>query len=60
MSVTASTPDTISVGGVYQARVTAVDPVIDAASSMFRLRLELPNPNHQIPAGLNCRVRFQD
>lgn len=48
------------VGGAYEARVTAVDPVIDAASGMFRVRLELPNPAYRIPAGLSCRVRFRE
>jgi RND family efflux transporter MFP subunit len=46
------------VGGVYEARITTVDRVIDAASGTFRVRLELPNPDYAIPAGLSCRVRF--
>jgi hypothetical protein len=46
------------VGGSYPATVLVVDPVIDAASGTFGVRLELPNPDHALPAGLNCRVRF--
>jgi membrane fusion protein (multidrug efflux system) len=42
----------------YKARVVAVDPIIDAASRTFAVRLQLPNPRNEIPAGINCRVRF--
>lgn len=44
--------------GPYEATVTVVDPVVDAASGTFGVRLELPNPDHRIPAGLKCRVRL--
>jgi hypothetical protein len=47
------------VGGVYEARVTVVDRVIDAASGMFGVRLELPNPSYHLPAGLKCQVHFR-
>jgi RND family efflux transporter MFP subunit len=40
------------------AKVIVVDRVIDAASNSFRVRLELPNPNHQLPPGLRCKVDF--
>lgn len=46
------------VGGSYEAEVTVVDKVLDAASNTFRVRLELPNPDHQLPAGLRARVRL--
>jgi len=46
------------VGGRYAARVTVVDQVFDAASGTIGVRLELPNPNYALPAGLKCRVRF--
>jgi RND family efflux transporter MFP subunit len=42
----------------YQARVTLVDQLIDAASGTFRVRLALDNPGNRIPAGLGCRVNF--
>jgi RND family efflux transporter MFP subunit len=44
---------------MYEARVKTIDRVVDAASGMFGVRLELPNPNYQMPAGLKCQVRFQ-
>jgi len=46
------------VGGRYDALVTVVDQVFDAASGTIGVRLELPNPNYALPAGLKCRVRF--
>lgn len=44
--------------GKYFARVIIVDRVIDAASGTFGVRLELPNPEFHLPAGLKCRVIF--
>jgi len=44
--------------GQQIATVTIVDKVIDAASSTFGVRLELPNAEQQIPSGLRCLVRF--
>lgn len=44
------------VGGSYEAEVSVVDKVLDAASNTFRVRLELPNPGNQLPAGLRARV----
>jgi RND family efflux transporter MFP subunit len=46
------------VGGAYSAKVTVVDPVVDAASGTFGVRLELPNPEGKLPAGLKCKVRL--
>jgi RND family efflux transporter MFP subunit len=46
------------VGGVYPARVVVVDRVVDAASGTFGVRLELPNREYRLPAGLKCKVRF--
>lgn len=40
------------------AKVVLVDAIIDAASNTFRVRLELPNPDHRIPAGLRCKADF--
>jgi RND family efflux transporter MFP subunit len=47
------------IDGRYGARVTVVDPVVDAASATFGVRLELANPDHLIPAGVKCRVQFR-
>ena len=38
------------------AKVTLVDKVIDGASNTFRIRLELPNPDMSLPAGLRCKA----
>jgi len=47
------------VRGNFRAKVVLIDRLIDAASGTFRIRLELPNPGHKIPAGIRCRVRFR-
>jgi RND family efflux transporter MFP subunit len=46
-------------GGSYLATVTVVDRVIDAASGMFGVRLDLPNPDFLLPAGLKCKAAFE-
>jgi multidrug efflux pump subunit AcrA (membrane-fusion protein) len=38
--------------------VVVVDKVVDAASGTLGVRLELPNPDNKIPAGIKCRVTF--
>jgi len=48
------------IGGHYQAQVEVVDPVIDAASNTFGVRLILPNPGGRIPAGLRCSVHWPE
>jgi len=45
--------------GEQTATVTIVDKLIDAASSTFGVRLELPNAEQQMPSGLRCLVRFE-
>jgi len=45
--------------GEQVATVTIVDKLIDAASSTFGVRLELPNADQQMPSGLRCLVRFE-
>lgn len=44
--------------GSWRATVKVVDRVVDSASGSFGVRLELPNPAGEIPAGVKCRVRF--
>jgi RND family efflux transporter MFP subunit len=44
--------------GTYQATVVVVDQVIDAASGTLGVRLQLPNPENKIPAGIKCSVVF--
>ena len=45
-------------GGRFSARVSVVDPVMDAASGTFGVRLALPNADMALPAGIRCSVRF--
>lgn len=49
-----------AVSGEYESTVSVVDPVLDAASGTFRVRLELPNPDYKLTSGLKCAVRFLD
>jgi len=44
---------------VHVGRVTVVNPVADSASGTFGVRLEMPNPDNALPAGLGCTVDFQ-
>ena len=44
--------------GRFQAVVTVVDPVMDAASGTFGVRLRLGNADRALPAGIRCTVRF--
>lgn len=58
VGMTAELHPGLPVGGVYSAAVDVVDPVIDAGSNTFRVRLVLPNPKNAIPAGIRCAVRL--
>jgi multidrug efflux pump subunit AcrA (membrane-fusion protein) len=40
------------------ATVVVVDPVMDAASATFGVRLVLANPERTLPAGIRCAIRF--
>jgi RND family efflux transporter MFP subunit len=44
--------------GKVSAKVKVIDRVLDAASGTYGVRLELPNPQHRIPAGVRCRADF--
>jgi RND family efflux transporter MFP subunit len=46
------------VGGEYEAKVSIVDQVFDAASGTFGVRLTLPNPGNRLPGGQRCHVTF--
>jgi len=46
------------IGGDYPATIEVIDPVIDASSGTFGVRLKLANPDHAIPAGLRCAVQL--
>jgi RND family efflux transporter MFP subunit len=47
-----------AIGGTYTAKVAVVDHVLDAASGTFGVRLELPNYDRVLPAGIRCQVEF--
>ena len=47
------------IGGVYTAKVTVVDQVLDAASGTFGVRLALANPDLMLPAGIRCKILFE-
>ncbi|MBU3071575.1 efflux RND transporter periplasmic adaptor subunit [Aestuariicella sp. G3-2] len=44
------------VSGKYSAKVTLIDPVIDAASGTYRIRALIDNPQRRLPAGVECKV----
>ena len=46
------------VGSVHTATVSVIDKVLDAASDTFGVRLVLPNPTLELPAGVNCTATF--
>jgi membrane fusion protein (multidrug efflux system) len=46
------------VGSVLTATVSVIDKVLDSASDTFGVRLVLPNPTLEFPAGVNCTVTF--
>ncbi|MEM9549610.1 MAG: efflux RND transporter periplasmic adaptor subunit [Pseudomonadota bacterium] len=44
--------------GVFEAIVTSIDQIFDAASGTFTVRLRLPNPDTVLPAGHRCLLSF--
>mgnify|MGYP001812311159 CR=1 FL=1 len=46
------------IGGQFKTTVSTVDPVLDAASGTFRVRLMLPNPDNALTSGLRCKIKF--
>ncbi|ESY89424.1 hypothetical protein X741_30595 [Mesorhizobium sp. LNHC229A00] len=49
----------VPVGRSLTAKVSVVDPFIDAPSATFGVRLTLDNPDGSVPAGLRCTIRFR-
>lgn len=45
-------------GSRHSATVKVIDRLLDAASGTFGVRLELPNRQHKLPAGIRCIARF--
>jgi len=50
----------IDMPGPHLATVTRVDPVIDAATATFGVRLSLPNQDRRLPAGQKCTLSLLD
>jgi RND family efflux transporter MFP subunit len=50
-------PDVV-LGQGYKGTVHLVDPLIDAASGTFAIRVLVPNDELVLPAGLKCRIQF--
>jgi RND family efflux transporter MFP subunit len=50
----------IPVGARHKATVKLIDRVLDAASGTFGVRLELPNPEFKLPAGVRCKANFTE
>jgi RND family efflux transporter MFP subunit len=48
------------VGGLYRASVVVIDTVLDSRSSTFGVRLRLPNPDSQLPAGIRCTITLSE
>ncbi|MCU0918721.1 MAG: efflux RND transporter periplasmic adaptor subunit [Burkholderiaceae bacterium] len=46
-------------GGRFNGTVRSVDRVIDAASGTFVARLEVPNPQGQVPGGARCSASIE-
>ena len=44
--------------GQYEGAVSFIDPRIDAASGLFRVKILLDNPNHVIKAGMRAEADF--
>jgi RND family efflux transporter MFP subunit len=41
-----------------EAKVVLVDQLIDGPSNTFRARLELPNSNYEVAAGVRCKIEL--
>jgi RND family efflux transporter MFP subunit len=50
----------IPAGTRHRATIKVIDSVLDAASGTFGVRLELPNRERKIPAGIRCQASFPD
>ena len=50
----------IPAGTHHKATVKLIDRVLDAASGTFGVRLELPNPQFKLPAGVRCKANFTE
>ena len=44
------------IGTTVMGRVTAIDPLLDAASNSFSVSATIDNADLAVPAGVSCRV----
>lgn len=58
VGATARVTPELPIEGDFVATVVAVDPLVDAATATFGVRLMLPNPGHRLPPGLKCTVEL--
>jgi RND family efflux transporter MFP subunit len=58
LGMSATVSPEILPGAVYNAKVSSVDRIIDAASGTFVVFLDLPNPKLDTPSGVKCKVSF--
>lgn len=52
----ASVSPELPIDGQFEASVLSIDPVMDAATATFGVRLSLPNPGNRLPPGLRCTL----
>lgn len=48
------------IGGKYDAKIAVIDRVFDAGTGTVGVRVDLPNPDLALPAGLRCTLHFKD
>lgn len=46
-------------GQLHSGNIIIVDKIIDAASGTFGIRIEIPNPDSLLPAGIKCQAYFE-
>lgn len=46
--------------GPIETHVTVIDPIIDAASNTYRVRLLLDNSDYSVPSGVRCRAELNN
>jgi membrane fusion protein (multidrug efflux system) len=44
-------------GKAYRAKVTAIDPAVDSATRMVKVRARLPNPDNELRPGMFAEVK---
>jgi RND family efflux transporter MFP subunit len=49
-----------AIEGTFDAKITIIDRVFEAASETFGIVLEMPNPDNGIPAGQVCKLSFPE